>query len=306
MTSRLLAMFGLVSLMVGLASAQETKDEVKEKSTRSRTRSRRSLKVSGEVRTYAQGHLDPRGGPRQDDARRSRPTGCPVYLLGAMTVDRRGTGSDAESRAARLVSQVDPRRIAKLQSLYKDLAPNEKRFLLHEPARRGPRARERGQDLTRLFGRDQARRTGGGVRGLRLAGNRTRSSKPVTKLPEFKVARRVHLQAEARGGQEGGRARSSPELQVVPLRLHAERHRRQARLAGRLQGEGHDCRRLGDLVPPLPDGDSPTSSPSITSTTTRGWRSSASTAPSRSTPDQVKQTIKDFDQGRPRSPTSAW
>ena len=51
--------------------------------------------------------------------------------------------------------------------------------------------------------------------------------------------------------------RRSPPVQLIPLRFELKDHRRQDRHPRRLQGQGHDRRLLGDLVPPLPQGDPP-------------------------------------------------
>jgi thiol-disulfide isomerase/thioredoxin len=121
MTSRLLAMFGLVALMVGLASAQETKQEVKEKAS-IKDQVKEALKVSGE------GDL-PKAISILEEGLKSAPDDRnALFLLGAMTVVE---GDKTEQKADRLeMYRKSTRAFAKLQSLFKDLAANEKRFLL--------------------------------------------------------------------------------------------------------------------------------------------------------------------------------
>jgi thiol-disulfide isomerase/thioredoxin len=119
MRSRLLAMFGLVTLMVGLASAQDKKAEVKEKPS-AKAQVKEALEAANEDLPKAITILE--------EARKSSPDDRNVlFLLGAMTVTHGDRTDEKAGRLAMYRKSTDA--FAKLQKLYKDLAANEKRFL---------------------------------------------------------------------------------------------------------------------------------------------------------------------------------
>jgi thiol-disulfide isomerase/thioredoxin len=119
MTSRLIAMFGLVGLMVGLASAQEEKGEVKEKPS-TKAQVKEAIELFNEDPTKAISLLESALKTSPDDRQA-------LYLYGAMTVVQ---GNKAEDKAERTrMFRKSSESFAKLQKLYKELTPYEKRFL---------------------------------------------------------------------------------------------------------------------------------------------------------------------------------
>jgi thiol-disulfide isomerase/thioredoxin len=120
MTSRLLAMFGLVGLMVGLASAQEKKEEAKDKPS-IKAQVREAQEVAGEDLPKAISILEKALKISPDDHNA-------LFLLGAMTVYQGNKSEEKAERISMFHKATDA--FAKILKLYKDLTPNEKKFFI--------------------------------------------------------------------------------------------------------------------------------------------------------------------------------
>ncbi len=128
MTSRLLAMFGLVTLMVGLASAQEKKAEVKEKASL-KAQLKEALETANEDLPKAISLLEKAVASTVDEKslKRDPDERAAIYLLGAMTAVQ---GEKSDSKDERIAMfRKSSEAFAKLQRLYKELTPYEKAFL---------------------------------------------------------------------------------------------------------------------------------------------------------------------------------
>ena len=129
MTSRLLAMFGLVALMVGLASAQDKKEEVSEKASL-KAQVKEAVETANEDLPKAISLLEKaiekasdEKAVKEDPDRRTA-----IYLLGAMTVVQGEKTDDKAERIAMFRKSTEA--FAKLQRIAKELTPYEKAFLL--------------------------------------------------------------------------------------------------------------------------------------------------------------------------------
>ena len=128
MTSRLLAMFGLIGLMVGCASAQDKKEEVKDAAS-IKAQVKEALEVANEDLPKAIGILENaiKDAPDEKVIKRDPDERTAIYLLGAMTVVQ---GEKAEAKDERIAMfRKSTAAFAKLQKIYKDLNQYEKRFL---------------------------------------------------------------------------------------------------------------------------------------------------------------------------------
>jgi thiol-disulfide isomerase/thioredoxin len=182
MTSRLLAMFGLVGLMVGLASAQEKKDEVKEKPS-VKAQVKEALETADENLPKAIGILEKlvKDAPDEKTAKRDPDERTAIYLLGAMTAVQ---GQKAEDKAERIAMfRKSAAAFAKLQRLHKDLTDYEKRFLTLSKIGEARVLASEGKPEPALAAIKQA--IDGGFDDLDAIEKET-DLEPVRKLPQYK------------------------------------------------------------------------------------------------------------------------